>query len=383
MRIGIDLFPLVPGTGRGGGFHRYTTSLVEALHELHDEHEYVLFVNRLNHSLFPESDRMRHHVVPLSPRREVWPLRVLWQQVGLPIAARRRGCDVVHFPMDTASLVLGRPSVVTIHDLISDVHYPARWPGKVSRLKPWYLFHLKRASARRAGCVITPSQATAHDIARHYEVPSEMVTVVPEAAHATFFASRSTNDRDTRATGEPPYVLSVVSLSPHKNVTTLLDAFARACAKGRLPHELRLIGMPGTGARAVETQVRAVPPDLRVRYLGYVDDDTLIKQYRHASLFVFVPFVEGFGLPVLEALAAGVPVIASDASSLPEVCGDAALLVPPSEPTAVADAMVRVLTDENLRRRLRRAGPPRAKAFSWQRAAEETRAAYERVGPTR
>ena len=383
MRIGIDLFPLVPGTGRGTGFHRYSTSLVEALHELDDEHEYVLFVNRLNRSLFPESDRMRHHVVPLSPRRQVWPLRVLWQQVGLPIAARRRRCDIVHFPMDTASLALGRRSVVTIHDLISDVHYPARWPGKVSRLKAWYLFQLKRASARRAGCVITPSQATAQDIARHYEVSSEMVTVVPEAAHSMFFTSRSTNNDGTKPAGEPPYVLSVVSLSPHKNVTTLLDAFERACAKGRLPHELRIIGGPGTGARTVEALLRAVPPDLRVRYLGYVDDDTLVKQYRHASLFVFVPFVEGFGLPAVEALAAGVPVIASDVSSLPEVCGDAALLVPPSEPDAVADAMVRVLTDENLRRRLRLAALPRAKAFSWRQAAEETRAVYERVGPTK
>ncbi len=134
---------------------------------------------------------------------------------------------MVHFPMDTASLVLGRPSVVTIHDLISDVHYPARWPGTVSRLKAWYLFRLKRASARRAGCVIAPSQATAHDIARHYEVSSPRVTVVPEAAHRMFSANGSTNDDRTRATGEPPYVLSVVSLSPHKNVITLLDAFAR------------------------------------------------------------------------------------------------------------------------------------------------------------
>ncbi len=376
MRIGIDLFSLVPGTGRGGGFHRYAVSLVEALHTLDDSHEYVLFVNRLNHALFPISDRMQHYVVPLFPRRELWPLRIVWQQGLLPALARRFRCDIVHFPMDTASLGLTCPFVVTIHDVISDVHYPARWPGNVSRLKASYLFHVKRASALRAHQVIVPSRATAQDVARHYAAAAN-VTVVPEAAHQAFAAG-----------GEPaapsdarPYVLAVVSLSPHKNVPTVIRAFAAARARWNLPHELRLVGMPGTGARAVQAALTIIPEDLPVRYLGFVSEAELAALYRGAALCIFIPFVEGFGLPALEALAAGVPLIASNVSSIPEVCGDAALLVSPSDTAAVANAIGQVLSDRTLSERLRRAGPPHAAQFSWMRVARETRAVYESVKP--
>src|SRR5436309_1425097 len=143
LRIGIDLFPLVPGVGRGAGYHRYAVELVAALARLDDAHRYVLFVNRRNAQLFPSAGRFTQVMALLAPEREVWPLRLAWQHVLLPRRARRLGLDVLHSPFDTAPLRLPCPSVVTVHDLIADVFYPAHFPGQVSFVKARYLFYAK------------------------------------------------------------------------------------------------------------------------------------------------------------------------------------------------------------------------------------------------
>lgn len=376
MRVGVDLFALVPGVGRGAGFHRYTSGLLEALSELDDAHRYYLFVNRLNASMFPAGGRFVQVIVPLPPQRYLWPLRLLWQHVLLPVMAWQRRLDLVHFPMDTASAFLPCPYVVTIHDLITDVYYPIHFRGSVSPLKAQYLFMTKRRSARRACKVICPSNATAEQASRHYGVPPEKIVLVPYAAHRHFLDHvRSTN---VRSSSQRPYILSVVSLSPHKNIETLIQSFIRARRRFDLPHELHIVGMPGMDPRRAEKSLRSEEARrLPIHYLGFVDELELEKAYAAAALFVFLPFVEGFGLPPLEAMAMGVPVVASNVSSIPEVCGDAALLVPPDDADAVAQAIGTVLTTPAKARELVEAGRQRARQFSWTKAAVRTRATYE------
>ena len=375
-KIGIDLFSIVPGVGRGGGFHRYAVELVGALARLDDAHRYVLFVNRRNADLFPSGGRFTRVVAPLAPEREVWPLRLVWQHLLLPRQAQRLELDVLHSPFDTAPLRLPCASVVTVMDLITDVFYPAHFPGDVSFVKARYLFHAKRHAARRASAVICASRATAEDVARHYGVARSAIRVVPLGAdHA---APRDGVPSPPHAAPARPYILSVVSLSPHKNVAGLLEAFRLARERFGLPHELHLVGMPGIGAGRVQRSLdAAAAAELPVRALGYVDEETLRAEYQGASLLAFVPLVEGFGLPPLEAMALGIPVVASRMSSLPEVCEDAALLVPPEDASAVADAIGRALTDQGLAERLRHAGRARARQFTWEATALATRAVYE------
>lgn len=379
LTIGIDLFPLVPGVGRGGGFHRYAAELVAALERLDDGHRYVLFVNRRNGDLFPCEGRFRQLLAPLAPERELWPLRLAWQHVLLPRLARRHRLDVLHSPFDTAPLRPPCHSVVTLMDLIGDVFYPARFPGEVSFAKARYLFHAKRSAARRADVVICASQATARDAVRHYGVTEEAIRVVPLGADHSGPAWSSSRPSRPSAPGRP-YVLSVVSLSSHKNVAGLLHAFRLARERFHLPHEIHLVGMPGTAPGRVGRSVAdAAAAGLPVRSLGYVDDETLRAEYDGASLLAFVPLIEGFGLPPLEAMALGVPVVASRVSSIAEVCGDAALLVEPEDAAGTADAIGAALTDPGLADRLRQAGRARASRFTWEATARATSAAYERA----
>jgi glycosyltransferase involved in cell wall biosynthesis len=373
MRIGIDLFALVPAVGRGGGAHRYVTCLTRALAALDDDLEYVLFVNRLNADMFPSGGRFRQRQVPLSPHRGVWPFRLAWQHLLLPVWAARERLDLMHFPMDTASRLLPCPYVATINDLISDVFYPQYFPDAVSPVKARYQFAAKRRTARGACAVISPSRATADELQLHYGIPRERIQIVPDAADGIFFrdgAPRHSN-------GARPYVLSVVSLSPHKNISTLIDAFDRARRTHHLPHELRVVGMRGTAVPVIEGQIRdARSRGVPVRYLGFVSDEVLRDEYHSAAAFVFLSLVEGFGLPLLEAMAAEVPVIASNRSCMPEVCADAAILVPPSAVDQAADAIGRVLTDPPLASRLVELGKRRARSFSWAETAVRTRDIY-------
>jgi glycosyltransferase involved in cell wall biosynthesis len=376
LKIGIDLFSLVPGVGRGGGFQRYAVELVGALSRLDDAHRYVLFVSRRNGALFPSGGRFTQVVAPLAPERELWPLRLAWQHLLLPRRARGLGLDVLHSPFDTAPLRLPCASVVTVMDLITDVFYPAHFPGDVSFVKARYLFHAKRHAARRARAVICASRATADDVVRHYGVPRSSIRVVPLGAdHAV---RGDIVPSPPRAASARPYIVAVVSLSPHKNVAGLLEAFRLARDRFGLPHELHLVGMPGTGAARVQRALaEAAAAGLPVRALGYVDEEQLRAEYQGASLLAFIPLVEGFGLPALEAMALGIPVVASSVSSVPEVCGDAALLVPPDDTSAVADAIGRTLTDQALAHRLRDAGRARAQQFKWEATARVTRDIYE------
>lgn len=375
MRIGLDLFSLVPGAGRGGGFHRYATGLVNSLRALGTNDEYVLVTNSLNASMFPRDAQMSQVVVPLPPQRALWPFRLAAQHALIPLIARRHRLDLVHFPMDTAAFHPGVPFVVTTNDVIADVYYPAHHPGAVSALKARYLFAAKGRSARRAERVICPSYATAAEVQRHYHVARDKITVVADGVDVSLFAG----ERSQPAT-DPPYVLSVISLSPHKNVETLIRAFALARERHRLPHELRLIGMAGTGASPVTSAInRAIEAGVPIRYLGFVAEDVLAAAYRGASAFVFLSHVEGFGLPPLEAMASGVPVVSSNASSLPEVCGDAAWMVPPDDVEGAAEAIAQVLNDPEVARRLAAAGRERARQFSWAETARKTRDVYVRV----
>jgi glycosyltransferase involved in cell wall biosynthesis len=263
--------------------------------------------------------------------------------------------------------------VTTVHDLI-----PLRLPRLVPWRHRWAVRALLGSALRRARQVIAVSEATRGELLARYRLPADRVRVVPEAAAARFTPPSAGVLAEARARHglEAPYVLFVGLLEPKKNLPALLDAVARLRRAGAWgPTQLVLAGAPGWGTEGLAAAAHRLGLDGTVRFLGAVADADLPALYGGALAFAFPSLWEGFGLPVLEAMASGTPVVASRRGALPEVTGGAALLVEP-EASPLAEALGSLLADRALRERLRAAGLARAAFFSWERTATETLSVY-------
>jgi glycosyltransferase involved in cell wall biosynthesis len=262
--------------------------------------------------------------------------------------------------------------VTTVHDLV-----PLRFPALVPARHRWAVRGLLGGALRRAHRVIAVSEATRSEVLARYRLRPERVVVVPEAAAAHFVPPSEPALAAVRARYglTRPYVLFVGYLEPKKNLAALLDAVAALRRRGAWGEtELVIVGATGWGP-APAAHARVLGLEGAVRFVGAASDADLPALYGGALAFVFPSLWEGFGLPVLEAMASGAPVVASNRGALPEVTGGAALLVDPA-PAPLTDALGRVLAEPALRERLRAAGLARAAAFSWERTARETLAVY-------
>jgi glycosyltransferase involved in cell wall biosynthesis len=254
-------------------------------------------------------------------------------------------------------------------------------PERYPLTRRLYFQGVTRASARLADALITPSEAVKGDVVRILHVPPERVTAVPEAAAPAYAPVDAPDalDRVRRKYRLPErYILSVGSLEPGKNRRRLIAACARLRERG-IEHHLVISGQRAWRYEGELDVVQQLGLGDRVHVLGFVDEADMAALYSAAELLAFPSLYEGFGLPVLEAMACGTPVITSNVSALPEVAGDAALLVDPADVSALAESMERALTDQALRDDLRTRGLERARQFSWERAARETLAVYEKA----
>ena len=297
-------------------------------------------------------------------------------QAEIAWLARRLRLDVVHDPTGAMPLLLaGPPRVTTIHDAI-----PYVYPQTSTRLD-WLIYHRWLPLAvRRADAVITDSEQSRKDIMAHLPVAPHHVVTVPLAADRRF---RPMDLAEVEPVlGEyglqRPYILYVGALESRKNLPRLLEAYALLRA-GSPQWRLVIVGARKWKFSPIFDAVQRLGLEAHVDFTGYVADEHLPALYSGADLFVFPSLYEGFGLPVLEAMACGAPVVTSNTSSLPEVAGDAALLVDPSDVDQIADAMRLVLTQPALAAALRVRGLARAARFTWERTARETIAVYERV----
>jgi glycosyltransferase involved in cell wall biosynthesis len=372
VHIALNLIFLVPG--ETGGMEVAARELIPALLAQAPVHmRFTAFVNREAAAAGgPWSELMNVMGVPVNARsRPQW---VLGEQTMLPRLAARVGADLVHSLASTAPLWGRFRRVVTIHDLIY-----ARFPEAHSGIREKGMRVLVPLAARRSDRVITDSESTREDLVETLGVQRERIDVVPLGI-GTVRRREPLSEAETRARfdlGARRVLLSLSAKRPHKNLLALIGAL------GRIPVELRpLLVLPGYPTwHEQELRARAAEIGLAgdVRFLGWVSAMELEGLWAIAEAFVFPSLYEGFGLPVLEAMARGVPVACSEASSLPEVAGDAALLFDPSDEPAIAEAVRRLFEDGQLRERLRTLGRARAARFTWEQTARRTLDSYARA----
>lgn len=370
MHIAIDAHSV--GAGLGGN-ESYIANLIEALAETDTSNRYTLYVTR-HEAVERFTGRWPHVMVRLTlPHTPL--VRI---PLTLSAELRRRPVDLLHVQY-TAPPLAPCAVVATIHDL-SFEHLPETFKRR-SRAQ---LRLTVRRTARMAEAVIAPSEYSRRDLIETYHLPPERVTVTPLSASPHLAPVRDKGElRRVRElygiSGE--YILAVGAIHPRKNLVRLIEAYADlrgARPQAKLP-QLLLVGKRGWLYGETLSAVNMHSHDGDIRFTGYVQERDLAALYTDALCFVYPSYFEGFGLPVLEAMACGAPVIAGNQTSLPEVVGDAGLLVDPFDRSALALALGRMIDDANLRRKLSARGLERAGSFSWRETARLTLDVYRRA----
>ena len=393
MRVGINAQLLsMSDTYRAAGVSNYIYNLLRNLSAMDGVDRYTIFTGQ-----WARDERLRQNLnlgrnFTLRPSR--FPTdrpvpRLIWEQTAL--AAASVGLDVLHGPVNVVPILSHVPRVVTIHDLafllFSDKHLPS---------KRRYLSLMTRLSARSASTVLTVSEATRADVLRLLNVPPEKVVAVPIAIDEEY--RYLGNDAEfcagveefKRKRGLPErYFLYLGTLEPRKNIPLMLRCYAemRRQEAGRqsadsLP-KLVIAGPKGWLYEQIFAQVKELNLEDSVIFPGFVPRDEIVWWYNAALAFVYLSVHEGFGLPVLQALACGVPAIVNNASALPEVAGDAALLISAEQPDTVTEAMRHLASSADLRESLREKGLERATHFSWRQTAVKTLEVYAQAAQRR
>lgn len=362
MRIGIDTHWVERD---GTGNCTYTRNLLDQLAAIDSENEYILYAIHAEHPFYLRFRNSANFAVRrmLSSKPPV--------RIALELAARSLvdHLDVLHVQYIAPPWFRGR-LVLTVHDL-AFLHVP----DSFRPVERWRLRVMVPKNIARADRVLTVSEFSKQDIITHYGIPAERVVVTPNGGTPlpapSDFASAC-----TRHGVRPPFVVSVGRLDRRKNLTRTLDAFAAARRRSSLPHQLVLVGLDDTLSPELDERMHRAGLQESIVRTGLIPDQDLAALLKGADLMVYASLFEGFGLPVLEAMAVGCPVVTSRTSCLPEVAGDAAILVDPQDTEEIAAAIERVLTDATLRKDLSQRGRLRAARFSWRRTAERTLQVY-------
>ncbi len=353
---------------RSAGISVYIVQLLRNLGpHLHDMELHVL----AGDGRLPEDLMMPVHYARRSTAAP-W-RRIAWEQTALPGVLRRLHARLLHVPAFVGPLFTSCPQVVTIHDL-SFLRHPEFF-RPANRL---YLRTMTRLTCKRARLVLAVSHFTAREVRQWLRLPDERVIPVPNGIDARF---RPLPSKEVAAfverKGLPQrFVLFMGTLEPRKNLVTLIRAFARL--KDPSLH-LVLAGARGWYYEEIFREIERLGLEERVLCPGFVPASEQVLWYNAARVFAYVSLYEGFGLPALEAMACGTPTVASATTSLPEVCGEGALLVPPQDEVALAEALHRLATDETLRHDLRARGIAQAARFPWSETARKTAAAYRQA----
>ncbi len=375
-RVGLDgYFLSQPATGSG----QYTLNLWRQLRASNHVPEALL----LRPATSPDANSEAPCSVEVAPPRFLnnsKAIKLWWEQIGILSAVRQSGVDLLHVPYLAAPRAGRGKTIVTIHDLI-----PMILPDYGGSAAMRMYLRLVVPAARRARLILTDSECSKRDIVRLLHVPPDHVRSIPLAVDETFQPhSNPGGEAELRARYglDGPVIFNVGGLDVRKNLSLLIEAFARALPDLDPATQLVIGGQAHTGNSklnpSLEPVIRKFGLEARVKLTGRISDDEKLVFYQISDLYAYPSLYEGFGLTPLEAMACGLPVVAANRSSLPEVVGSGGLLIDPT-PARFAAAMTTVLTDEPVRRDLTQKALAQAAKFSWKRTADETRAAYHDV----
>ena len=365
IRVAVDA-TAVPARLTGAGV--YAAKLLAALARRDDLELEVFCAPGSAAALAAPGLRLRPVTIAAAGR----PARIAWTQLVAGRAARRRSADLLHGVHYELPLRAGLPALVTVHDLTMLTHPEWHEASKVR----YFGWAMRRAvaAARRVLCV---SAATARDLRELLGVPPDRIDVTPLGTDLRPASAEAVDAVRRRLGLDGPYLLGLGTVEPRKDLPTLVRAFASLAAE--LPHRLVLAGLAGWGVGALAAEVAASGVAERVLLAGYVPEADKAALYTGADVFAYPSRYEGFGLPVLEAMACGTPAVTTTGGSLPEVAGDAAALVEPGDAGALAAAVAKLAADPAARHAAAGHGLARAATFTWERCADLTAAAYQRA----
>ena len=362
MRIAVNTRLLIPG--RAGGIERFTSETLKRITVQHPEHSFIFIFDRpyanefiFSNNVTPVVSIPFHHPV-------LW---YLWGEYAVPRILKKYKADIFFSPDGFLSLSARIPSVAVIHDLSFHFH-----PDDLPKLYSRYYNHFFPRYANKAVAIATVSNYSKNDLVRVYSQQPNKIDVVYNGVGDEFQPLNEAEKESVRGklTGGRPYFLYVGSLHPRKNIVRLLQAFDRFKAATGSPTTLVLAGPKLFKTGKIFSVYAQMKHNADVVFTGTVSDRQLARIYGAARALTYLPYYEGFGLPIVEAMACDIPVIAADRTAIPEVCGEAALLVDPFSTDAIAGAMQAVDGDPVLRSKLIEKGRVRRLRFSWDKTAD-------------
>ena len=365
MRIGFDVSSLCM-TSSGVG--TYVSSLFDALQATGDD----TFIPLAHCSM---------RSIPILTARGRKLNKTVWMQAILPFLLGKLDMDVCHFTNSVAPAWMPSPSVITIHDMTLWLYPQYHTYSRLAAMRP-----IIPLAARRADAVIAVSGNTKQDIQDILHIPAEKIHVIYEAAAPHF--KPVTDPREIEAVRcqmnlPERFILYVGNVEPRKNIERLIRAISRIETRAAEPISLVVVGSLAWGYQGVLKAIEEEGLQDRVRFLGYVDARSLVALYSMCEVFVYPSLYEGFGLPILEAMACGAPVITSPRGSLREIAGDGATYIDPFRVDDIAEALCELLISPALRDSLRERGFARTARFTWDKAARQTLELYRNIESSR
>lgn len=368
MKIGIDARFFGP-VGKGLG--RYVERLIENLEKIDSKNEYIIFLRKENWGYYnPKVSNFKKVLAD-------YPWYSLREQIMMPIAVWRNEIDLMHFPHFNIPIFCPTKFVVTIHDLIL-LQFPT---PRATTLGP-LLYKIKYLGyrlviglgLRRAVKILTVSECTKKELVRFFKISPEKIVITHEACDGVEYGQLGMPERNIlkKFGVTKPYLLYVGNAYPHKNLEGLIKFFKKI----NLEYQLVLVGKEDYFYKRLKQETKESKVKDKIIFTDFVSEKELADLYRNARLYVFPSFVEGFGLPGLEAMSYGLPVAASNSSCLPEIYGQAAVYFDPKNLEDMAEKIEKVLFDENLRQELIIMGFEQIKKYSWRKCAEQTLAVY-------
>jgi glycosyltransferase involved in cell wall biosynthesis len=364
MRIGIDALSALPA--RNDGVVTYLRNLLKGIARLDEKNEYILFVSKENKGIFmPQGGNFKEVICPIKALSRL--LRIFWEQFILPFQIHNQRIDLLFSPGYTAPILCQIPLVLIVYDT-----YHFSFARSLPKFELFIWRFLNRLSIKRARKIITVSHSSEKDILNIFGLKKSKVSVIYAAADESFcpgYVQEDISGIKKKYGIKDDFILSVATMRPNKNIRRLLEAFNILKTRYHIPHQLVLVGTINPGLKISGRQ--------DIVLAGHVPAADLPLLYSAASLFVLPSIFEGFGLPAVEAMSCGTPVAASAVTSLPEIIQDAGLFFDPFNTEDMAKTIYRLLSDEELRKRLSAKGLERARQFSWRQAASETLAVFE------